>query len=87
MSVTIPSGERGKDKFTSIDDELDIALLQIQLQVPYVFSSFQERYCLDYGASQGLLDERIEFNRHGVNREACPMIIPSFAPPGLKNGE
>jgi hypothetical protein len=85
--VTISSEESGKEKFTFIDDELDITLLQIQLQVPYLLSSFQERYCFDDSAGQELLDKRIELNRHSVDSEVCPMIILYFAPPGPKNGE
>jgi hypothetical protein len=57
-------GERGNGRFTSFDDEPDIALFQMQFQVSYLFSSFQERHRSDDSTSQELLDEMIEFNRH-----------------------
>jgi tRNA pseudouridine55 synthase len=62
VSATTSSGERGR--FTSADDELDIALFQMQFKVSYLFSSFQERHRFDDSTSQELLDEMIESNRH-----------------------
>jgi len=75
--------ERGKGKFITVNDELDIALLQVEFKVMYVFNSFQGRDCTNHSSSQEIVDEWVEFDRYVVDLKIGPKIPLYFAPPGL----